>query len=49
MTERQESRKQSIYVEDADEKLPDGEEDSIDLTKCNQHFLFLECFFFLTP
>jgi len=30
MTERQESRKQSIYVEDADEKLHDGEEVSID-------------------
>ena len=30
MTERQKSRKQSIYVEDADEKLPDGEEVSID-------------------
>jgi len=30
MTEREKSRKQSIYVEDADEKLPDGEEVSID-------------------
>ena len=30
MTERQKSRKQSIYVEDADEKLRDGEEVSID-------------------
>ena len=30
MAEREKSRKQSIYVEDADEKLPDGEEVSID-------------------
>jgi len=30
MTEREKSRKQSIFVEDADEKLPDGEEVSID-------------------
>jgi len=30
ITERQKSRKQSIYVEDADEKLRDGEEVSID-------------------
>ena len=33
MTERQKSRKQSIYVEDADEKLRDGEEVSIDWIK----------------
>jgi len=30
MTEREKSPKQSIYVEEADEKLPDGEEVSID-------------------
>ena len=30
MTEREKARNQSIYVEDADEKLSDGEEDSID-------------------